>query len=83
MAKSSSRNETFDPDTPANTLLTVNEVADALRVSNMTVYRLVNADELTAFRVGRSVRIYAGSLRSYLNRRHPPEQDRNTEVVAG
>ncbi|HMK96545.1 MAG TPA: helix-turn-helix domain-containing protein [Acidimicrobiales bacterium] len=37
--------------------VTVAEVADLLRVSNMTVYRLVQAGELPAVRVGRSYRI--------------------------
>jgi len=37
--------------------LTVGEVADMMRVSNMTVYRLVHAGELPAVRFGRSFRI--------------------------
>jgi excisionase family DNA binding protein len=37
--------------------LTVQEVADMLRVSNMTVYRLVHSGELPAIRFGRSFRI--------------------------
>lgn len=40
-----------------NRFVTVPEVARMLRVSNMTVYRLVNAEELPAFRIGRSIRI--------------------------
>ena len=37
--------------------LTVAEVADMMRVSNMTVYRLVKSGELPAVRFGRSYRI--------------------------
>jgi len=37
--------------------LTVAEVAEMMRVSNMTVYRLVHAGELPAVRFGRSFRI--------------------------
>jgi len=37
--------------------VTVGEVAGQLRVSNMTVYRLVRAGQLPAVRVGRSYRI--------------------------
>lgn len=37
--------------------LTVAEVADLMRVSNMTVYRLVKSGELPAVRFGRSYRI--------------------------
>ena len=37
--------------------LTVAEVADMMRVSSMTVYRLVHSGELPAVRFGRSFRI--------------------------
>ena len=37
--------------------LTVQEVADMMRVSRMTVYRLVHAGELPAIRFGRSFRV--------------------------
>ncbi|MBG0738141.1 helix-turn-helix domain-containing protein [Paeniglutamicibacter antarcticus] len=37
--------------------LTVSEVADVMRVSKMTVYRLVHSGELPAVRFGRSYRI--------------------------
>jgi excisionase family DNA binding protein len=37
--------------------LTVAEVAQAARVSRMTVYRLVHSGELPAVRVGRSFRV--------------------------
>lgn len=37
--------------------LTVAEVADMMRVSRMTVYRLVHAGELPAIRFGRSYRV--------------------------
>ena len=37
--------------------LTVAEVADTMRVSRMTVYRLVHSGELPAIRFGRSFRV--------------------------
>ena len=37
--------------------LTVAEVADMMRVSRMTVYRMVHAGELPAIRFGRSFRV--------------------------
>jgi excisionase family DNA binding protein len=37
--------------------LTVAEVAALMRVSKMTVYRMVHSGELTAVRVGRSFRV--------------------------
>lgn len=38
-------------------LLTVAEVAEVLRVSTMTVYRMVHSGELPALRFGRSYRV--------------------------
>lgn len=37
--------------------LTVEEVAELMRVSNMTVYRMVKSGKLPAIRFGRSYRI--------------------------
>jgi len=37
--------------------LTVAEVADLMRVSTMTVYRMVHSGELPAMRFGRSFRV--------------------------
>jgi excisionase family DNA binding protein len=48
--------------------LTVQEVADLMRVSTMTVYRLINAGELRAARVGRSYRLRTGEVDAYLDR---------------
>lgn len=48
-------------------LLTVAEVADVLRVSNMTVYRLIKGGQLSALRVGKNYRIRQGDLDAYLN----------------
>ena len=49
-------------------LLTVHEVAGIMRVSNMTVYRLIRAGELKAARVGRGYRIRESELDAYLDR---------------
>lgn len=46
--------------------LTVAEVASLMRVSKMTVYRLVHARELTAVRVGRSFRVPETAVHAYL-----------------
>jgi len=48
--------------------LTVAEVAAQMRVSKMTVYRLVHSGELEAVRVGRSFRVAERDLRAYLER---------------
>jgi excisionase family DNA binding protein len=46
--------------------LTVAEVAAAMRVSKMTVYRLVHAGTLPAIQVGRSFRIPERAVQDYL-----------------
>ena len=46
--------------------LTVAEVASIMRVSKMTVYRLVHAGELPAVRVGRSFRVPEEDVHKYL-----------------
>ncbi|APU12541.1 excisionase family DNA binding protein [Actinoalloteichus hoggarensis] len=48
--------------------LTVAEVAALMRVSKMTVYRLVHSGELPAVRVGRSFRVQEKAVHSYLDR---------------
>lgn len=50
--------------------LTVAEVAAQLRVSNMTVYRLINAGELAAVRVGKSYRLREDDVDKYLGDRY-------------
>ena len=47
-------------------LLTVAEVAALMRVSNMTVYRLIKAGELPAIRVGKNFRIRESDVQRYL-----------------
>ena len=46
--------------------LTVAEVAALMRVSKMTVYRLVHNGELSAVRVGRSFRVHAKAVHDML-----------------
>lgn len=47
---------------------TVAEVAALMRVSKMTVYRLVHSGELPAVRVGRSFRVPENAVHDYLSR---------------
>jgi excisionase family DNA binding protein len=55
-------------------LLTVSEVAEAMRVSNMTVYRLIKSGQLAAIRVGKSYRIREDDVDRFLS-----EQSVNVE----
>ena len=50
-------------------LLMVREVAELMRVSNMTVYRLIKAGDLPAIRVGKNFRIRRSDVESYLGGR--------------
>lgn len=51
---------------PRERLLTVAEVAEHMRVSSMTVYRLIKAGQLKAVRVGKNYRIRTSDLDEYL-----------------
>lgn len=57
-------------------LLTVGEVASLMRVSNMTVYRLIKAGQLSAIRVGKNYRIRRGDVDRYLTDRAVNVQER-------
>ncbi len=46
--------------------MTVAEVAACMRVSKMTVYRMVHSGELAAVRVGRSFRVPEKAVDDYL-----------------
>jgi excisionase family DNA binding protein len=50
-------------------LLTVAEVAATMRVSNMTVYRLINHGDLPALRVGKNYRIRESDVDVFLSDR--------------
>ena len=56
------------PDAPLAQVrfLTVAEVAELMRVSKMTVYRLVHSGEIPAVRVGRSFRVPEQAVHDYL-----------------
>jgi excisionase family DNA binding protein len=54
---------------PRPRLLTPNEVAEQLRVSTMTVYRLIKAGDLRAARIGKSFRISEDDVDRYLQSR--------------
>jgi excisionase family DNA binding protein len=63
MADNSSSGDLSDPK-----FLTVAEVAAMMRVSKMTVYRLVHGGDLPAVRVGRSFRVQEKDVDEYLRK---------------
>jgi excisionase family DNA binding protein len=48
-------------------LLTVSEVCEAMRVSNMTVYRLIKSGDLPAIRLGKAYRVLESEVERYLS----------------
>ncbi|MBC2682316.1 helix-turn-helix domain-containing protein [Corynebacterium anserum] len=54
------------PNNENGIYLTVAEVAELMRVSKMTVYRLVHAGDLPAVQVGRSFRVHEKAVEEYL-----------------
>ena len=57
----------MDRDLSDVRFLTVAEVADMMRVSSMTVYRMVHAGDLPAIRFGRSFRIPESAVASAID----------------
>jgi excisionase family DNA binding protein len=55
-----------DPALAEVKFLTVAEVAAVMRVSKMTVYRMVHSGDLPAVRVGRSFRVPEKAVHDYL-----------------
>lgn len=56
-----------------NQYMTVAEVAKILRVSNMTVYRLVKARALASVRFGKSYRIPETAVEDYIRQADTPQ----------
>ena len=56
------------PEVPDVRFLTVAEVAELMRVSKMTVYRLVHAGDLPAIRFGRRYRVPESAVAAALQR---------------
>ena len=61
------RAQPAESSSAGSSFLTVAEVATLMRVSKMTVYRLVHNGELPAVRVGRSFRVPESAVTDYLN----------------
>jgi excisionase family DNA binding protein len=55
-------------DMSSSEFLTIAEVAAKMRVSKMTVYRLVHGGDLPAVRVGRSFRVTEADVNEYLRK---------------
>jgi excisionase family DNA binding protein len=58
--------DTAEPGPAGDRFLTAGEIAGMLRVSRMTVYRLIHGRELESHRIGRSFRVRESAVRAYL-----------------
>ena len=56
----------FGSNLPGGKFLTVAEVASIVRLSKMSVYRLIHSGQLEAVQFGRSFRVSEKSLNAYL-----------------
>jgi excisionase family DNA binding protein len=68
MAKPSKSGDVTPISGSGTTFWTVAEVAETLRVSRMSVYRLIHGGELEAVQFGRSFRISQDALDAYLKK---------------
>src|SRR6056297_1276935 len=80
---SSLRRQTNGEMSVSTQLLTAAEVADQLRVSTMTIYRLIRSGELTAVRVGRNYRVPVVELERYLTAQVVDPATVDLDAVAG
>ena len=55
---------------PLPQIMTVGEVANLMRVSSMTVYRLIKSGDLRAVQVGKSYRINEDDINNFLASRY-------------
>jgi excisionase family DNA binding protein len=62
-------------ETTVTRVLTVEEVAELLRCTRNTVYRLIEEEGLPAFRVGRRYRVLSTLLIGWMEERSKPENN--------
>lgn len=61
-------------------LLTSDELAEILKVDVVTIRRLVNRQEIAAYRVGNEFRFTESDLEGYLQRQRLPARDENNDL---
>ena len=68
-------------DHKTENLLTLNDVADALAVSNLTARRIVRRGEIASFQAGRAYRIRREDLQAYIRRSMRGSKQRPTRAA--
>jgi len=56
-----------DQEKTATQFYTIDEIAELLKISYLTVFRWVKAGKLTAYKVGKQYRIETNDLNNFLN----------------
>lgn len=75
--------ETSMDQKSAPRFMTVAEVADLMRVSKMTVYRLIHSGEMPAIRVGKSFRVPESAVRQLIDAGLSEWSDERTGGIGG
>jgi excisionase family DNA binding protein len=64
------------PSSPAdNAIMTIGEVADYLKVTERTIYRLAGAKQIPAFKVGGSWRFSKADIDGWIKRQSMEQQE--------
>ena len=63
--------------------MTVTEVADIMRVSKMTVYRLIHSGEMPAIRVGKSFRVPEAAVSQMIHSGLADRGDEQNRAIGG
>ncbi len=63
--------------------MTVTEVADIMRVSKMTVYRLIRSGEMPAIRVGKSCRVPEAAVSQMIHSGLADRGDEQNRAIGG
>ena len=68
------------PSSPAdNAIMTIGEVADYLKVTERTIYRLAGAKKIPAFKVGGSWRFPRADIDTWISQQAAPVQSREKQ----
>jgi excisionase family DNA binding protein len=68
------------PSSPAdNAIMTIGEVADYLKVTERTIYRLAGAKQIPAFKVGGSWRFSKADIDGWISRQSTADLDKADE----
>ena len=60
-------------------LLSIKEVIEILNISRATLYRMIDAGEIKAYKIGKGVRFKQEEIEEYINSRHiKPKKERHS-----